>query len=95
MKHSQDFLMFKVTQPILCFWVNLVLVTTLLYFFNVSPMEKLISALTPHTFFTSVSQAVPSAMVLKQGAFYIMFLTFESKHVYQNIKMYSASVFSL
>ena len=65
------------------------------YFFDASPVEKLLSGLTRHTFLTPVSQVVPSTMVLKQGAFYIISLTFESKHIYQNVKMYSASVLSL
>ena len=69
--------------------------STPFYFFDVSPVEKLLSGLTPHTFLTTVSQAVPSTIVLRQGAFYIIFLTFESKHIYQNVKMYSASVLSL
>ena len=70
--------------------------STPFYFFDVSPVEKLLSGLTSsHTFLTPVSQAVPSTMVLRQGASYIIFLTFESKHIYQNVKMYSASVLSL
>ena len=69
--------------------------STPFYFFDVSPVEKVLSGLTPHTFLTPVSQAVPSTMVLRQGAFYIIFLTFESKHIYQNVKMYSACMFSV
>ena len=65
------------------------------HFFDVSPVEKLLSGLTPHTFLTTVSQAVPSTIVLRQDAFYIIFLTFESKHIYQNVIIYSASVLSL
>ena len=69
--------------------------STPFYFFDVSPVEKLLSGLTPHTFLTTVSQAAPSTTVLRQGTFYIIFLTIESKHIYQNVKMYSASVLSL
>ena len=68
MKHSQGFLMLGVTQPFLCFWVNLVFVSspsrifisTPFGFFDVSPVEKPLSGLTPHSFLTPVTQAVPS-----------------------------------
>ena len=64
------------------------------YFFDVSPVEKLLSGLIPHTFLTPVSQAVPFTMVLRYGAFYIIFSNVWI-HIYQNVKMYSASVHSL
>ena len=51
------------------------------YFFDVYSVKKLLSGLTPHTFLTLLSQVVPSTMALRQGAFYIIFLTFESKHI--------------
>ena len=54
--------------------------STPFYFFDVSPVEKILSGLTPHTFLITVSQAVPSTTVLRQGAFYIIFL-FQSKHI--------------
>ena len=65
--------------------------STPLYFFDVSAVEKLLSGLSPHTFLTPV----PSTMLLRQGVFYTIFLTIESKHIHQNVKMYSASVRSL
>ena len=69
--------------------------STPFYFFNVSLVEKLLSGVIPRTFLTTASQLASSTMVLRQGAFYIIFLMFESKHIYQNAKMYSVYVLLL
>ena len=47
--------------------------STPFYFFDVSPVEKLLLGLTSHTFLTTVSQAVPTTMVVRQGAFISFF----------------------
>ena len=72
-----------------------IFMSTPFYFFNVSLVEKLLSGVIPRTFLTTASQLASSTMVLRQGAFYIIFLMFESKHIYQNAKMCSVSVLLL
>ena len=58
-------------QKVLKYYKNLM--STPFYFFDVSPVEKLLLGLTPHTFLTTVSQAVPTTMVVRQGAFISFF----------------------
>ena len=68
MKHSQGFLMLKVTHPPLCFWVNLVFVSSLRWvfipspidFLDASPVEKILPGLTSKNIWNfRVKQAPP------------------------------------
>ena len=85
--------MLKVIQSVLWFWINLVFVTSLsrifistpFGFLDACPVEKLLSG----------ESSSPSIVLLKHYVFYNMYLTFKLKHVYQNVKKYSASVLSL